>query len=211
MSYIKKSILVYCILYTEESGGVKGGSNITLILRLIYCEQTQDPMEKTLKKREQMKMPSKKIKAAVLAVIISILFLAAHSHASTGVRWDVSPETGSRAKVAEISGGDAAVYYNHGNGYYETGDSRKAVKDFNAAITLNPAFAEAYYGRGRAYLALGDHVRAVVDLSTAIALKPGFARAYYERGLAYYASGNKFQAERDFRKAAELGGLASSN
>jgi len=155
------------------------------------------------------KMTSKKIKAAVLAVIVSIPFLAAHAHASTS-GWDAPNESGSRAKVAELSVADAAVYYSHGNGYYDTGDSRKAIKDFSAAIALDPSFAEAYLGRGRAYLALGDHVRAVVDLSKAIALKPGFARAYYERGLAYSAAGNTFQAEKDFRMATELGGLASN-
>ncbi len=157
-------------------------------------------------------MTSKKLKAAALAVIVSVPFLASHSHASTaGSRWDVPVETGARAKVAEISFNDAAIYYNHGNGNYGTGDSAKAVKDFSAAIALNPSFAEAFLGRARAYRALGDHVLAIVDLSTAIALRPGFAAAYYERGMAYYASGNGFQAERDLAKAAELRGVSGTD
>ena len=86
------------------------------------------------------------------------------------------------------------------------GQSRyqSAIKDFDAAIRLNPQ-SDAYYNRGVAYRKLGQFERAIEDYDEAIRLDPQYAEAYYLRGAAYGAIGKSIEAERDFAKANGLG------
>ena len=48
----------------------------------------------------------------------------------------------------------------------------EAVEDFDAAIILSPASAEAWYQRAQAYAALGDAPAAARDLQEALRLEP---------------------------------------
>ena len=89
----------------------------------------------------------------------------------------------------------------HGRlGYY-----KKAMKDFDRAIELNPKDARAYYNRGLAYGMLGNDDQAIKDYGMAIDLNPKYADAYCNRGTAYHNLGNYNQATNDLRIAARLG------
>lgn len=80
-----------------------------------------------------------------------------------------------------------------------------AIKDFNAALNMQPALAEAYINRGAA--AIGEHryAESLPDLNKAISLgvqEP--AKAYYNRALAYEALDDVKSAYFDYQKAVEL-------
>ena len=65
--------------------------------------------------------------------------------------------------------------------------------------------AKAYSNRGETYRKRGQYERAIQDFDETIRLDPQFALAYYLRGVANQALGNDSAADRDFKKASDLG------
>ena len=54
---------------------------------------------------------------------------------------------------------------------------KKAIKDYDRTIELDPEFAMAYYHRGICYRNLGQHEKSIEDHSKAIELDPDNAHA----------------------------------
>jgi protein O-mannosyl-transferase len=61
-------------------------------------------------------------------------------------------------------------------------DTRGAMKDFNNAISLCPAYAKAYLNRGMLKAGTGDFNAALVDLNAAVQIIPDYTKAYTNRG-----------------------------
>lgn len=94
----------------------------------------------------------------------------------------------------------------------------EAFQDYDEAIRLDPAYAEAYLQRGFAhYTAAGayylldtavldrDELRAAIDdFTQAIRLRPGDDEAYFRRGLAYAGLGQYATAIPDYDEAIRL-------
>ena len=80
-----------------------------------------------------------------------------------------------------------------------------AIEDFNNAIHIVPAFANAYNNRGFTYYILGQYKHAIEDYNKAINLKPDYADAYMNRGVTYLKQGNNTLGCRDAQKACALG------
>ena len=64
------------------------------------------------------------------------------------------------------------VYNNRGWVWQNKKDYQKAVKDYYAAVAIDPAFAPAYFGRASAYYKLGNLPRALEDAKEALRLEP---------------------------------------
>jgi tetratricopeptide (TPR) repeat protein len=84
------------------------------------------------------------------------------------------------------------------------GDYAAAIKSYNAALTLDPAFAEAHLNRSLAYFQLGDYATAIDGLNKYIRLKPADASGYYHRGVAQARTGKLQEAARSFERARRL-------
>jgi len=54
-------------------------------------------------------------------------------------------------------------------------------------------------------LKLGDFQRAIESSEMVIRLDPGNCKGYYRRGIAHKENGSYIEAEKDFKKAMELG------
>ena len=52
------------------------------------------------------------------------------------------------------------------------GDLSRAIADYDRAIQLNPAFADAYNNRGAAFRGKGDLDRAIADYRAALRVNP---------------------------------------
>ena len=78
----------------------------------------------------------------------------------------------------------AGAYTERGVTYYNKGDIDKAIEDYNAAIALDPGFAEAYTHRGQSYHDRGEIDKAITDYNKAIELNPELAEPYTCRGLS---------------------------
>ena len=53
----------------------------------------------------------------------------------------------------------------------------RAIADYDRAIQLNPAFADAYNNRGAAFRGKGDLDRAIADYQAALRIDPRFETA----------------------------------
>ncbi len=70
------------------------------------------------------------------------------------------------------------------------GEPDKALEQCNAAIRLNPRFANAFDSRGLVHLKLGDFDHALSDYDAALKLCPRLASAAYGRGIAKIKRGD---------------------
>lgn len=64
------------------------------------------------------------------------------------------------------------VYHNRGWIRQRMEDYENAIKDYAAALAIDPAFAPAYYGRASAYYKTGNLPRAIEDAKEALRLEP---------------------------------------
>ncbi|MFQ5737279.1 MAG: tetratricopeptide repeat protein [Thermodesulfobacteriota bacterium] len=85
-------------------------------------------------------------------------------------------------------------YTNLGIAYKDLGDYKAAIRQYDAALKVDPLYADAFLNRGVAYSALGEFGRAIADYSAALRLRPGYPEALSNRGVAFMATG-------DYRKA----------
>ena len=98
----------------------------------------------------------------------------------------------------------AETHYLRGNAKYELGLYHTAIADYDVAIHLKPAYADAYNNRGLAKAALKQYAAAIADYTAAIRLKPNYALAYNNRGNANARLGQYFPAISDYDMAIRL-------
>ena len=66
----------------------------------------------------------------------------------------------------------AGFLTHRGDAYQAKGALQSAIADYDRAIRLNPAFADAYNNRGAAYRGKGDLIRAIADYQAALRINP---------------------------------------
>ena len=81
--------------------------------------------------------------------------------------------------------------YNSGTMYLRKQKYSLAISDFDTAIWLRPAYADAYQSRGLAHSCTGRYDWAITDFSKVLKLKPANPSALNNRGNAYCAK-NEF-------------------
>lgn len=95
--------------------------------------------------------------------------------------------------------------YNRGTAYTRLEDWKKAKKDFDSHLSMNPNYVESYLNRGIANLYLKDLDVALADFNKGIQLNPRFPNLYKARAIVYRAKGNTVAAQADEVTAARLG------
>ena len=79
---------------------------------------------------------------------------------------------------------DAALaHQNRGVAFAAMGDHRAAIADYDAALTVNPRYADALANRGGSKADLGELDGALTDLEEAIRIDPGRATYRFNLGL----------------------------
>ncbi len=102
------------------------------------------------------------------------------------------------------SPGKARPYFYRGNALMEAGKIEKAIKDYSAAIEINPNHQFAFNNRGKAYFELGNYEKAYNDLTTDIKINPGEWIGYFNKGKVYDAIGQYNNAVEEFKKSASI-------
>ena len=85
------------------------------------------------------------------------------------------------------------------------GDLDRAVRDFSAAIRIDPKYPDTYLERGQTLFKFGETERAIADYSAALARDPRHGGALRARGMAHLYLGKTDLALADLSKAIELG------
>ncbi len=98
----------------------------------------------------------------------------------------------------------ARAYYGLGEAYFQTGDFKKSILNYNEGLKIDPGYINAYINRGGDYYMLGNFPNAMADLNKAIQIKPDVATAFYTRGDIYVKLNKLPQAMSDYNKAIEL-------
>lgn len=76
---------------------------------------------------------------------------------------------------------DAKTLLARGDDFNVKGDLDRAIADYDAALKVDPAYAEALNSRGMAWRAKGDRRRALTDFDAALRLKPDYEAARANR------------------------------
>jgi protein O-mannosyl-transferase len=101
--------------------------------------------------------------------------------------------------------GDAAdIRYQKGNSIAAQGNMAGALEQYEAALKLNPEYADVWNNRGNALAVSGRPADAVASFDKAISLQPA-PNMYFNRGMARNALGDRAGACADWQKAQQLG------
>jgi tetratricopeptide (TPR) repeat protein len=99
---------------------------------------------------------------------------------------------------------DADALAGSGRAWAALGKADPALKDFAAALAIDPANGVALNARGNLYVATNQPERALPDFDAALAVNPRDDVVLYNRGLALRAMGRFDAAVRDFDAALRL-------
>ena len=80
---------------------------------------------------------------------------------------------------------DAKALTARGEGFSAKGDLDRAIADYDAALKIDPSFAEALNSRAMAWRAKGDRRKALADLDAALRLKSDFETARLNRKMLF--------------------------
>ena len=90
------------------------------------------------------------------------------------------------------------------NIFYEMGDVKSAIAEWDKVLTAQPEYGFGYYRRGWFKELAGDMDGAIEDLSMSIVIDPDNSYSYVSRGDVYMKQGKKELAEADFKKVIEI-------
>lgn len=107
-------------------------------------------------------------------------------------------------KAINIDSTDISYLARKANIYYEMGDVKSAIAEWDNVLANQPEYAFGYYRRGWFKELAGDMDGAIEDLSMSIVLDPEYSYAYVSRGDVYLKQGKSDLADQDFKKVIEL-------
>jgi tetratricopeptide (TPR) repeat protein len=99
---------------------------------------------------------------------------------------------------------DALAAYKRGMGWGQKKDYDKAIKEFDAAIRIDPNYPAALVGRGFAWHNKQEMDKAIRDYNEAIRLDPTYVDAFAARGCAWHIKREFDKAIEDYDEAIRL-------
>ena len=101
---------------------------------------------------------------------------------------------------------DDHLYQMLGTFYHNNGEAKKAMAQFEKAISANPENILAHQGMGVIYAQVfGKHQKAIAHFSKSIESGNNSADLLFSRGCSYMISEDMDKAEEDLNKAADQG------
>jgi Tfp pilus assembly protein PilF len=121
----------------------------------------------------------------------------AYVAAQQAITADLPPATPDQRRAEQIAERANAAAFNH-RAY------RRALPDYDTALTLNPADPMVYLYRGMAHAAMKQHNAALEDFSEASRRDPEMAAPHYQRSLILAAQGEAAAADAALAQAIAL-------
>jgi tetratricopeptide (TPR) repeat protein len=97
------------------------------------------------------------------------------------------------------------AHLNLGNTYMRQAQYDKAAAEYEKAIAILPAYANAHNNLGNAYMRQGQYDEALAEYEKAIAINPNLAESHNNLALVYYAKRNYGLARDHLDRAMALG------
>lgn len=98
----------------------------------------------------------------------------------------------------------ADALYRRGGVWLSRREVDCAMRDFTAAIKLNPEMAEAYAARGVLWEGRGEWDRALADYDAALRINPAYPSVLLSKGIVWKKKGDLGQAMAYFDKAIDV-------
>jgi len=98
----------------------------------------------------------------------------------------------------------AQEHFQQGLSYQKKGMSDEAIKEYKAAISLEPKNADAYYNIGFLYARQNQYAEAADAFRHVVEINPNDGEAHYQLAVVYLASEKYADAIQEYDKAKEL-------
>jgi Flp pilus assembly protein TadD len=93
---------------------------------------------------------------------------------------------------------------NQGFRWYQKGNYDQAIKEYTAAIKMNPHSPDAFYGRGLSWYQKGNYDQAINDYTEVIKIDPHYPDVFFYRGAVWERKGAYDQAIKDYTAAIAI-------
>ena len=96
------------------------------------------------------------------------------------------------------------LYFRRGRAYSKSGELGAALRDYDAALALDPDWPAAHNNRGSVLMNQGHLDQAIAAFGRAIAIDPDYWRSLYGRGSVYEEKQDYSNAIADYRSVVRL-------
>jgi tetratricopeptide (TPR) repeat protein len=119
-------------------------------------------------------------------------------------RNELLQEVAGYAKRLETDGDDPDIRHELAFAYMELGRAAAAIAEWQRAVRVRPAFAEAHYNLGGALASEGRRDDAVASFERAIEVNPGYAEAHNNLAVLLQSEGRLKAAVLSYLRALEI-------
>lgn len=106
--------------------------------------------------------------------------------------------------VAQSIKKQATTYNSMGKLFFDSGNTPKALENYDAAIVMNPDEGEFYINRGAAYASIGKYDLSLQDLNKGVEKAPKNSNGYLNRSLLHFTMGNYALAIKDHNEYLKI-------
>lgn len=138
----------------------------------------------------------------LLGVFCCILVIS--GCATQSPRSDLTGSDPNEIKMQQMLLQNMNRHYQSGRQYQEAGEYPAAITAYEAALAIDPKFAEAHNGLGVVYALMDDYPPAIRHLTTAAGLAPLASHIHNNLGYAHLLQGDLADAERAIVQALQL-------
>jgi tetratricopeptide (TPR) repeat protein len=140
---------------------------------------------------------------AILAVLAGVVMTA-----STVLTWQQlgywQDNISLYRHTLQITTGNYLINNNLGIALADNGDLDAAIREFQAAIGINPNYANAHYNLGNAFCRTRNMDAAIQEFQEAIRINPNDAMAHINLGAAFASRGNLDAAIQEFQEGLRI-------
>jgi tetratricopeptide (TPR) repeat protein len=136
------------------------------------------------------------------AAVAPLAFLALWSAIITG-HWENSLTVFQRA--VSVTGPNSVARHQLGKAYLDRGMDADAMREFQAAIRIQPNYDQAYLNLSTILYKQGKVTEAMEQLNLAVKHSPRYGRAWYNKAIIYEKLEQPDEARRCYEEALRLG------
>lgn len=140
-----------------------------------------------------------------MGLILVVIFIAFTQLTAKQIKVWRNSETLWRRVIEKYPGRVHFAHLHLGNAYMRQAQYDNAAEEYEKAVAIYPAYANAHNNLGNAYVRQGQYDKALAAYEKAVAINPHLAEAHNNLALIYYAGRNYGLAKDHLDRALALG------